>query len=102
MTDLEQARASPGWRPLAVLAFVVIAAHVLVLQATPAQLAAFGGARAADDLGSKTFATRSISAPAPPAEPQAVPKQRAAAPAVAQAPKNKPNRSEERRVGKEC
>ena len=51
---------SPGWRPLTVLALLVVAAHALVLQASPAQLGS------GPEAGGKTFTTRSIeAAPAP-------------------------------------
>ena len=64
---------SPGWRPLTALAALVVVAHALVLQASPAQLGS--GA----DTSLKPFTTRSIqaapesaTAPAPVAAPKAV------------------------------
>ena len=69
---------SPGWRPLTALAALVVTAHVLVLQAAPAQL---GYGPDADQTGGKTFTTRNIemapapavaSTPAPVAAPKAV------------------------------
>lgn len=51
---------APGWRPLTALAALVVAAHALVLQASPAQ---FGISPGADDAGGKiitTFTTRNI------------------------------------------
>ncbi|MGB4116840.1 MAG: DUF3108 domain-containing protein [Polaromonas sp.] len=66
---------SPGWRPLTVLAALVVAAHALVLQASPAQL---GNSADADG---KIFITRNIEAapalaveamPAPVAAPKPV------------------------------
>ena len=61
---------SPGWRPLTVLALLVIAAHALVLQASPAHLGS------GTDGTEKTFTTRNIEAapaatPAPPITPTA-------------------------------
>ena len=47
---------SPGWRPLLALLALVVAAHALVLQASPAQLGS--GA----DADGKTFITRNIEA----------------------------------------
>ena len=56
---------APGWRPLAFLAAVVALAHVLVLQASPTRLGLPGSEADKADASSKTFATRSIEAPAP-------------------------------------
>ena len=47
---------SPGWRPLTALAVLVVVAHALVLQASPAQLGS------AADADGKTFVTRNIEA----------------------------------------
>ena len=47
---------SPGWRPLTGLALLVVAAHALVLQASPAHLGS------GSDGARKTFSTRSIQA----------------------------------------
>ena len=69
---------SPGWRPLTGLAALVVAAHVLVLQAAPAQL---GYGPDVDHAGGKIFTTRTIemasapavtATPAPAAAPKAV------------------------------
>ena len=60
---------SPGWRPLTGVTLLVIAAHALVLQASPAHLSS------STDAVNKTFTTRNIEvAPAPPeqATPTAV------------------------------
>jgi hypothetical protein len=71
---------SPGWRPLAALAALVVIAHALVLQASPAQLGS--GA----DANAKTFTIRSIQAtPAPAAVPAPV-----AAPKVVKSVKTSP------------
>ena len=56
---------SPGWRPLALLAALVALAHVLVLQASPTRLGLPGSKADKADASGKTFATRSIEAPAP-------------------------------------
>ncbi len=76
MTNAAVATGTPGWKPLTTAVLLVVAAHVLVLQASPAQL---GMGAAPDDAGSKTFKTRSIeTAPAveavtaPVATPKAV------------------------------
>ncbi|NQW94805.1 MAG: DUF3108 domain-containing protein [Polaromonas sp.] len=62
---------SPGWRPLTALAALVVAAHALLLQASPAQL---GAGLDPDDAGGKILITRSINAaPAPPAQTTAAP-----------------------------
>jgi hypothetical protein len=60
---------APGWRPLTALVALVLAAHALILQASPAQR---GISPSADDTGAKTpttfttFSTRSIeTAPTP-------------------------------------
>ena len=54
------ASSSPGWRPLTGLAVLVIAAHAVVLQASPTQLSS------SKDPVVKTFTTRNIeAAPAP-------------------------------------
>ncbi len=61
-----QPRGQPGWRPLTVLALLVVLAHMLVLQAAPAQL---GSGPDLDAAGAKTLTTRSIeAAPLPQAE----------------------------------
>ena len=69
---------SPGWRPLTGLAALVVTAHVLVLQAAPAQL---GYGPDVDHAGGKIFTTRTIemapapavaATPAPVAAPKAV------------------------------
>ena len=59
MTDAAMATGTPGWKPLTTLAMLVVAAHVLVLQASPARL---GMGTDPDDAGGKTFKTRSIEA----------------------------------------
>lgn len=62
---------SPGWRPLTALAALVVAAHALLLQASPAQL---GAGLDPDNAGGKILTTRSIdAAPAPPVETTAAP-----------------------------
>ncbi len=74
---MNQATGMPGWKPLTTAVVLVVAAHVLVLQASPAQL---GTGTDRDDAGGKIFTTRSIdSTPpaagdvqAPPAPPKAV------------------------------
>lgn len=87
MTNSTRAHGAPRWRPLAALVGMVVAVHVLVLQATPAQLAAFGSSSELDDAAGKTFATRSIEAPVPPVVvPEAPALVPAAKPAVGQAP----------------
>ena len=48
---------SPGWRPLTAVAAAVVAAHALLLQASPAQLRVTADL---DDAGGKTFVTRNI------------------------------------------
>ena len=92
---MTQRHAAPGWKPLAALVAVVVAAHVLVLQASPAQWGQPGGDAETGEQTAKTFATRSIEAPAvtvadeaEPAPPRAPP----TPPAVLPAPKMKPNR----------
>ena len=92
---MTQRHAAPGWKPLAALVAVVVAAHVLVLQASPAQWGQPGGDADTGEQTAKTFATRSIEAPAvtgaaeaAPAPPRAPPTPPAAPPA----PKMKPNR----------
>jgi len=65
---------TPGWRPLTALAALVMAAHALVLQASPAHL---GISPDADNTAGKTFITRNIEpAPTPvmAAAPVAAPK----------------------------
>lgn len=89
MTHLE---AAPGFRPLAVLAAVVVAAHVLVLQTSPAQLGKFGAKPDSEDEPGKAFATRSIQAPAVPEAAPAPPRAQQTAPVMPTAPKVKPNR----------
>ena len=92
---MTQRHAAPGWKLLAALVAVVVAAHVLVLQASPAQWGQPGGDAETGEQTAKTFATRSIEAPAvtgaaeaAPAPPRAPP----TSPAVLPAPKMKPNR----------
>ena len=59
----------PGWRPLTALAALVVLAHLLVLQAAPAQL---GSGPDIDAVGATTLTTRRIeTAPAPPSAPTA-------------------------------
>lgn len=100
---MTQRHAAPGWKPLAALVAAVVAAHVLVLQASPAQWGQPGGDAETGEQTAKTFATRSIEAPAvtvaaeaAPAPPRAPP----TPPAVLPAPKMKPNRppAQENRV----
>lgn len=79
---MNQATGTPGWRPLTTAAVLVVAAHVLVLQASPARL---GMGADPDDAGSKAFKTRSIET-APPAGGDA-----SAAPAPAKAAKTTQN-----------
>ena len=80
MTNVTGATGAPGWKPLTIVALLVVAAHVLVLQASPAQLGTGGDL---DDAGGKIFTTRSIDSrpppaggaqatPAPPARPKPV------------------------------
>ncbi len=67
-TKLAATTGAPGWRPLAVLAVLVVAAHALLLQASPAHLGN------SPNPAGKTFTTRSIQAvPAPVAEAAAAP-----------------------------
>ena len=62
---------APGWRPLTTIGLLVLAAHVLLLQASPAQL---GTGADPDAAGGKIFSTRSIeTTPAPVVQPVAVP-----------------------------
>ena len=63
MTKATVATGTPGWKPLTTAAFLVVAVHVMVLQASPAQL---GTGAEPDDAGGKTFTTRRIDI-APPA-----------------------------------
>ena len=100
---MTQRDAAPGWKPLAALVAAVVAAHVLVLQASPAQWGQPGGDAETGEQTAKTFATRSIEAPAvtvaaeaAPAPPRSPP----TPPAVLPAPKMKPNRppAQENRV----
>ena len=76
MSNVTAVTGAPGWRPLTTVAVLVVAAHVLVLQASPAQL---GAGADPDDAGGKAFSTRSIEAapaveatPKPVATPKAV------------------------------
>ena len=85
---------APGWRPLTAVAALVVAAHALVLQASPAHLAISPGA---DDVNGKTlttFITRNIeTAPAPTVAATAAPVAAPKAVKTAQNPqKNPPNR----------
>ena len=88
----------PGWRPLTVLAVLVVLAHALVLSASPTQ---FGGGREGQAAGAKALNTRSIDAPpapaplvnaalnsAPPVAPQATQAVRPRTPLARKAPKN--------------
>lgn len=60
MTHVTGANGTPDWKPLTTIAVLVVAAHVLVLQASPAHLGN------SPEAGSKTFTTRDIeAAPAP-------------------------------------
>ena len=72
---MNHATGAPGWRPLTMVAALVVAAHFLVLQASPAQLGT--GLEPADAEG-KTFSTRRIELAAVPA-PQAAPATKPAA-----------------------
>jgi Protein of unknown function (DUF3108) len=85
---MTHSHAAPGLKPLAAIAAVVVAAHVLVLQTSPAQLGKFGDKADFEDAAGKTFATRSIEAPTAPA---AAPVQQTV-PVAPAAPKIKPNR----------
>ena len=88
---------APPWRPLAALALLVVAAHLLVLQATPDRMGPRPGKEAA-----KVFSTRSITLepaiktatePTPPAPPTAVVRVIAPAPAPQKTtPKSASNR----------
>jgi hypothetical protein len=79
-TKLAATTGAPGWRPLAFLAVLVVAAHALLLQASPAHLGN------SPNQAGKTFTTRSIeAAPAPVAEAAAAPFK---APKVAKIAKN--------------
>lgn len=77
MTNVTRANGAPGWKPLATAVALVVAAHVLVLQASPAQL---GTASDLDAAGGKIFTTRRIESTLPaagdvqagPASPKAV------------------------------
>ncbi len=86
MIDAAVATGTPGWKPLTTLALLVIAAHVLVLQASPAQL---GVGADPDDVGGKTFKTRSIEA-APAVEAVTAP---VAAPKAVKTAKNAPKKA---------
>jgi len=69
-STIVEASGTPGWKPLSTVAVLVVAAHVLVLQASPAQL---GTGADPDDMGGKTFKTRSIeAAPVPDVAPAPV------------------------------
>jgi hypothetical protein len=86
---------SPGWRPLVAVAALVVAAHVVLLQASPAQ---WGPGGEPDGAGGKIFSTRSIeSLPAAStqaeAAPVAVPKVVKAAKTAKTAPKNLSNQA---------
>ena len=80
----------PGWRPLTAVAALVVAAHALVLQASPANLGIKTGA---DDEGGKIFITRNIEptpAPAVAAAPVATPKPAKVAQKAPKTPLNQP------------
>ncbi len=82
---------APGWRPLAALAALVVAAHALVLQASPAHLGIHPGD---DSAAGKTFITRNIEpAPAPTAAPApvAAPKPVKVSPKAPKSPSNQPS-----------
>ena len=83
MSNVTVATGTPGWKPLTTVAVLVVAAHVLVLQASPAHL---GAGADPDDIGGKTFKTRSIEA-APAVEAVAAP---VAAPKAAKTAQNTP------------
>ena len=92
---MTQRHAAPGWKPLAALVAVVVAAHVLVLQASPAQWGQPGGDAETGEQTAKTFATRSIEAPAVTVAAEAAPappRAPSTPPAAPPAPKMKPNR----------
>ena len=100
---MTQRDAAPGWKPLAALVAAVVAAHVLVLQASPAQWGQPGGDAETGEQTAKTFATRSIEAPAVTVAAEAAPappRAPSTPPAVLPAPKMKPNRppAQENRV----
>lgn len=57
MTNVTMATGAPGWKPLSIVALLVVVAHFLVLQASPAQL---GTGTDLDDAGGKILTTRSI------------------------------------------
>ncbi len=68
---MNQATGTPGWKPLTTAVVLVVAAHALVLQASPAQL---GTGTDRDDAASKIFTTRSIDSTPPAAgEPKTPP-----------------------------
>ena len=79
---------SPGWRPLTGLAVLVIAAHAVLLQASPIHLSS------STDPVVKTFTTRNIEAAPAPAR-QAMPREVTAPriPKVAKAVRNNPEYS---------
>jgi len=66
-TKLAATTGAPGWRPLAVLVVLVLAAHALLLQAPPAHLGN------SPNQAGKTFTTRNIEAPKPIAQAAATP-----------------------------
>ena len=64
-------KGTPGWRPLTTAAVLVVAAHILLLQASPAQL---GRGAAPEETGGKILTTRRIeAAPAPEAAATSTP-----------------------------
>ena len=89
---MTMAQTSPSWRPLATLAALVTAAHVLILQASPDSM---GLKLAHDAAGNKAFAARRIEA-LPQASLVAAPSKKApvgkkTAPRTVSKPKNEPN-----------
>ena len=87
MTDVTVATGTPGWKPLISVAMLVVAAHVLLLQASPAHL---GLGTSPDDANGKTFQTRRIDIAKPTAgDAVAAP----ALPQVAKKAQNKPKKA---------